>query len=113
MPTCQHDSHHLLQGSGLISIILSLGAPGSVLEAVKHMSNALANNSLLYKEVCTWPGWTKPEFCKSSVRQPPSDTASRASYMRFITCRPHHMGKAHVQSDTSGELLLKAPDLSF
>lgn len=34
---------------GLSPIILSLGALGSVLEAVKHMSNALANNSLLYK----------------------------------------------------------------
>lgn len=111
MPTCQHDSHHLLQGSRLISIILSLGALGSVLEVVKHMSNALANNSLLYK-VCTWPGWTKQHFARA-VRQPPSDTAFGAPYVRFSTCRPCHVGKADVQSDTSGELLFKAPDLTF
>jgi len=48
-PGNTRDGHHLPQGSRLISVVLPPGTLGSALDAVKHMSNATANHSLLYK----------------------------------------------------------------
>lgn len=74
---------------------------------MKHMSNATASNSLLYKA-----GMYAARLDQAGVLQDlwgrHSDTAFGAPYMRYITRTLCHTGKGNVQPYTSGELLLQS-----
>lgn len=82
------------------------------LEAMKHMSNATANNSLLYKA-----GVYASRLDQASVLQDlqgsHSDTAFGASYMNCITCTLCHTGKDNMQLYLSGGFLIQNTSSHF